>query len=188
MGSCCLALRAGIYRAERICRLPALEIHAFLWTLFPESNALGSSPANFTHSRWDRSGGSNNNSPIRAIALVWAIPLMPTSSPITRLSSGCFSIQATASAVRESIRFSSWEMASLASRSTAFGVSWVAVSAKQHDPHVKAYFDHLVANGKKPLQGVCAVMRKLLHAIHGMLKHDKPFDNTRFYAIPATVK
>ena len=59
-----------------------------------------------------------------------------------------------------------------------------ALSAKQHDPHIKAYFDHLVANGKKPLQGVCAVMRKLLHAIHGMLKHDKPFDNSRFYAIP----
>jgi len=60
-----------------------------------------------------------------------------------------------------------------------------ALSAKQHDPHVKAYFQHLVDNGKKPLQAVCAVMRKLLHAIHGMLKHDKPFDNARFYAIPA---
>lgn len=60
-----------------------------------------------------------------------------------------------------------------------------ALSAKQHDPHVKAYFQHLVDNGKKPLQAVCAVMRKLLHAIHGMLKDDKPFDNTRFYAIPA---
>lgn len=59
-----------------------------------------------------------------------------------------------------------------------------ALSAKQHDPHVKAYFQHLVDNGKQPLQAVCAVMRKLLHAIHGMLKHDKPFDNTRFYAIP----
>jgi transposase len=59
-----------------------------------------------------------------------------------------------------------------------------ALSAKQHDPHVKAYFQHLVDNGKKPLQAICAVMRKLLHAIHGMLKHDKPFDNTRFYAIP----
>jgi transposase len=59
-----------------------------------------------------------------------------------------------------------------------------ALSAKQHDPHVKAYFQHLLDNGKKPLQAVCAVMRKLLHAIHGMLKHDKPFDNTRFYAIP----
>jgi transposase len=60
-----------------------------------------------------------------------------------------------------------------------------ALSAKQHDPHVKAYFQHLVDNGKKPLQALCAVMRKLLHAIHGMLKHDQPFDNTRFYAIPA---
>jgi transposase len=63
-----------------------------------------------------------------------------------------------------------------------------ALSAKQHGPHVKAYFEYLVGNGKKPLQAVCAVMRKLLHAIHGMLKHDKPFDNTRFYAIPVAVQ
>lgn len=60
-----------------------------------------------------------------------------------------------------------------------------ALSAKQHDIYVKAYFQHLVDKGKKPLQAVCAVMRKLLHAIHGMLKYDKPFDSTRFYAIPA---
>ena len=46
-------------------------------------------------------------------------------------------------------------------------------------------FQHLLDNGKKPLQALCAVMRKLLHAIHGMLKHDMPFDNIRFYAIPA---
>lgn len=59
-----------------------------------------------------------------------------------------------------------------------------ALSAKQHDPHVRAFFDHLVDNGKKPLQALCAVMRKLLHAIHGMLRYDKPFDNTRFYATP----
>jgi len=24
----------------------------------------------------------------------------------------------------------------------------------------------------------------LLHAIHGMLKHNQPFDNSRFYSIP----
>jgi transposase len=58
-----------------------------------------------------------------------------------------------------------------------------ALNAKQHDPHVKAYFQHLVNNGKKPLQAVCAIMRKLLHAIHGMLKNNEPFDNTRFYTI-----
>jgi transposase len=60
-----------------------------------------------------------------------------------------------------------------------------ALSAKQHDPYVKAYFEHLLQNNKTPLQAVCAVMRKLLHAIHGMLKHDVPFDNARFYAMPA---
>lgn len=60
-----------------------------------------------------------------------------------------------------------------------------ALSAKAHDPHVKGFFDHLVASGKTPLQGVCAVMRKLLHAIHGMFANNQPFDNSRFYALPA---
>jgi transposase len=59
-----------------------------------------------------------------------------------------------------------------------------ALSAKEHDPYIKAYFEHLIDNGKLPIQAVCAVMRKLLHAIHGMLKYNQPFDNTRFYAIP----
>lgn len=63
-----------------------------------------------------------------------------------------------------------------------------ALSAKQHDLHAKAYFEHLTQNGKKPLQAVCAVMRKLLHAIHGMLMYGKPFDNTRFYIIPAIIE
>lgn len=60
-----------------------------------------------------------------------------------------------------------------------------ALSAKSHDPHVRGFFEHLIALGKTPLQAVCAVMRKLLHAIHGMLTHDQAFDNTRFYALPA---
>jgi transposase len=60
-----------------------------------------------------------------------------------------------------------------------------ALSAKRHDPYVKGFFEHLLDNGKTPLQGVCAVMRKLLHAIHGMFMHNQPFDNRRFYALPA---
>jgi transposase len=59
-----------------------------------------------------------------------------------------------------------------------------ALSAKAHDLYVKAFFDHLVAMGKTPMQAVCAVMRKLLHALHGMLTNNQPFDNTRFYALP----
>jgi transposase len=57
-----------------------------------------------------------------------------------------------------------------------------ALSAKRHDPHIRAYAQHLIENrGIKKIQAVCAVMRKLLHAIHGMLKTRTPFDSSRFY-------
>jgi transposase len=59
-----------------------------------------------------------------------------------------------------------------------------ALSAKRHDPYVRAFFEHLLSKGKTPMQAVCAVMRKLLHALHGMLTNNEPFDNTRFYAMP----
>jgi len=40
-------------------------------------------------------------------------------------------------------------------------------------------------NGLKKVQAVCAaVMRKLLHAIHGMLRTNKEFDGARFYTLP----
>ena len=59
-----------------------------------------------------------------------------------------------------------------------------ALSAARHEPHVKGYYHHLIeARGLKPIQAVCAVMRKLLHAIHGMLKARQPFDGSRFYAL-----
>jgi transposase len=62
-----------------------------------------------------------------------------------------------------------------------------ALSAKAHDPYVKAFFEHLIGMGKTPMQSVCAVMRKLLHALHGMLTNNQPFDNTRFYAVPVEI-
>ena len=46
-----------------------------------------------------------------------------------------------------------------------------------------AFSDHLVVdNGKTKMQAKVAVMRKLLHAIHGMLKSDASFDGAKFYA------
>lgn len=58
-----------------------------------------------------------------------------------------------------------------------------AMSAKQHDPHVKAYYESLIARGKKPMQAIVAVMRKLLHAIWGMLHHRTPWDGNKFYRL-----
>jgi len=57
-----------------------------------------------------------------------------------------------------------------------------ALSAARNDIYVKRYFEHLVEKRKlSKLQAIVAIMRKLVHAIHGMLLRKKPFDNTRFF-------
>jgi len=58
-----------------------------------------------------------------------------------------------------------------------------ALSAKTHDPNVRAFAEHLAARGKTPMQVVCAVMRKLLHAIHGMLHSHTPFVGEKFFVM-----
>jgi transposase len=59
-----------------------------------------------------------------------------------------------------------------------------ALVALKLDPHIKAFYEKLVGAGKKPIQAVVAVMRKLLHAIWGMFNHDQEFIGEKFYAIP----
>ena len=56
-----------------------------------------------------------------------------------------------------------------------------ALVSSQHEPNVRAFYKHLLEKGKKPLQAVVAVMRKLLHAIFGMFKSGKEFDGEKFY-------
>ena len=58
-----------------------------------------------------------------------------------------------------------------------------ALVAVQSEPHVKAFYDKLVARGKTKMQANVAVMRKLLHAIYGMLKHDQDFDGEKLYML-----
>ncbi len=57
-----------------------------------------------------------------------------------------------------------------------------AMVASQHEPRVRAYYEKLLARGKKPMQALVAVMRKLLHAIRGMFLHDAGFDGSKFFA------
>ena len=59
-----------------------------------------------------------------------------------------------------------------------------AMTARKYEPNVRAFYEKLVAHGLKPIQGIVAVMRKLLHAIWGMFKNDKPFNAQLFYQIP----
>jgi transposase len=51
-----------------------------------------------------------------------------------------------------------------------------AVSAKQHNPIVKAFCSRLEKKGKVAMSILGAAMRKLLHLVYGVLKHQLPFD------------
>jgi transposase len=54
-----------------------------------------------------------------------------------------------------------------------------ALVAAQREPHLKAFYERLLARGKAKRQAQVAVMRKLLCAIFGMFKHNQPFDGSK---------
>ena len=62
-----------------------------------------------------------------------------------------------------------------------------ALVAVRHDPHLRAFYQHLLARGKAKMQALVAVMRKLLHAIFGMFKHHQPYDGSKVYRIPESI-
>ncbi len=56
-----------------------------------------------------------------------------------------------------------------------------ALVAVQHDPHLRAFYQHLLAQGKCRMQALVAVMRKLLHALHAMFKTHLPYDGSKLF-------
>jgi transposase len=54
-----------------------------------------------------------------------------------------------------------------------------ALTAVRFAPQLHAFYLHLQARGKCKMVALVAVMRKLLHAIFGMFKHDAPFDGAK---------
>lgn len=49
-----------------------------------------------------------------------------------------------------------------------------AIIAMQFNPILKSFAEELAAKGKHGKQIICAVMRKLIHIIFGVLKYDIP--------------
>jgi transposase len=50
-----------------------------------------------------------------------------------------------------------------------------ALVAVRHEPHLRAFYQRLIAHGKAPLAALTAVMRKLLHGIHAMFRRDENY-------------
>ena len=60
-----------------------------------------------------------------------------------------------------------------------------ALVASRVEPHLRAFYEHLLARGKSKRQALIAVARKLLHAIYGMFRSLRPYDGARIYALPS---
>ncbi|HEX9111565.1 MAG TPA: IS110 family transposase [Terriglobales bacterium] len=63
-----------------------------------------------------------------------------------------------------------------------------ALVAVRHDPHLRAFYQTLVARHKAKLQALMAVARKMLHAIFGMFRGRSGYDGSRLFpalALPA---
>ena len=57
-----------------------------------------------------------------------------------------------------------------------------AMSAIQWDARTKAFYQGLVARGKKKMQALCAVMRKYLTGLWACIRQDIPFDSSRLFS------
>lgn len=57
-----------------------------------------------------------------------------------------------------------------------------AMSAVRHDPRTKAFYEALVARGKKKIQAQCAVMRKYLTGMWACIKEETAFDSSLLFS------
>jgi transposase len=57
-----------------------------------------------------------------------------------------------------------------------------AMSAIAHDPNAKAFYEALVARGKKRIQAICAVMRKYLTGLWACFRTGQPFDSSQLFS------
>lgn len=56
-----------------------------------------------------------------------------------------------------------------------------AMSAVRYDPNARAFYETLVARGKKKIQAQCAVMRKYLTGLWACMRTDTPFDSSKLF-------
>jgi transposase len=57
-----------------------------------------------------------------------------------------------------------------------------AQASARYNPVFKALYDKLRASGKAHKVALCAIARRIVHVAYGMIKHQKPFDETLFVA------
>lgn len=60
-----------------------------------------------------------------------------------------------------------------------------ALVASRREPHLRGFYQHLLARGKNKRPALIAVARKLLHAIYGMFRSHQPYNGARVFSLSA---
>ena len=61
-----------------------------------------------------------------------------------------------------------------------------ALVASRREPHLRGFYEALLTRGRKKKQALMAVARKLLHAVFGMFRSDRPYNGAHLYQLPAS--
>ena len=60
-----------------------------------------------------------------------------------------------------------------------------ALAALRCEPHLRGFYQQLVGRGKRKMQALLAVTRKLLHAIYGMFRNDRMYQGRLVFQLPS---
>lgn len=63
------------------------------------------------------------------------------------------------------------------------GLHMPSLSLVRHDPRAKAHYQALIARGKKKMQALCAIQRKMLTGLWACMHANEPFDSAKLFAI-----
>ncbi len=116
-------------------------------------------------------------SSVAILAELCTLPLELKSSQISRHAGLDVRINQSGTSVNKPGRLSKAGNAYL--RSALF---MPAMAAIRHEPRAKAFYEALVARGKKKIQALCAVMRKYLTGLWACIKTGKPFDASALFS------
>lgn len=78
-------------------------------------------------------------------------------------------------------------LAVIGSRIARHALYLAAVNAVRRSAEWRTLYLRKLAQGKKPKQALIVVAVKLLHTIHAMLKHRRPYNPSRLLVVPATI-
>lgn len=141
-------------------------------TLIAESETLASHHANMTAAT-----GVGEATAITLLAELCVLPNELKASQVSRYAGLDVRLTQSGTSVNRPARLSKAGNAYLRA-----ALYMPAMCAVRHDPRAQAFYDALVARGKKKIQAQCAVMRKYLTGLWACMQNQTPFDSSQLFS------